>query len=148
MVRTLGLACVLGVSASLAAGGAVLRAGTQQQVAAQIIDADGQPKSLEAFAAGELTKDAPGLVLPKVRKSSQPSYTSSAMRQKVQGQLVLYAIVGTDGKVTRSAVAEPLHAELDTRALETLSQWEFEPGRLNGVAVRVAIEVRMAFKLH
>jgi len=124
------------------------RAGNPRRVAAPVGEASGEPVSLEALAGGVRIEGPRGLVLPRLVKNVAPKYRPSAMREKVQGTVKMFAIVGTDGKVIKSEVAQPLHPELDAQALDTLALWEFEPGRLHGVAVRVAITVQMTFKLH
>ena len=70
------------------------------------------------------------------------------MRAKIEGMVVMHAIVGTDGRIEKSAVWRSLDTELDSQALKALSEWEFEPGQLNGGPTRVAVVVQMQFKLH
>jgi TonB family protein len=155
MVRGLGLAGLAGLAcvATVAAwgawttGGPVVLAEAQQKVSAQIPEAD-EASWLEEFAPGVPRKGTPGLLLPKLRKSSHPKYTPAAMRAKIEGMVLMHAIVGADGHVEKSRVWRSLDTELDAQALKALSEWEFEPGQLNGAPTRVAVEVQMQFKLH
>ena len=118
-----------------------------QTAAAQSVEAD-EAARLEEFAPGVPRKGTPGLALPKLLKSFQPKYTSAALRAKIEGTVVMHAIVGVDGRIEKSAVWRSLHEELDAQALSTLSEWKFEPGRLNGAPTRVAVEVEMMFRVH
>lgn len=148
MVRALGAVCM----AAAAAWGTgvtdrpVVLAQAPQAAAAQIVEAE-QASRLEEFAPGVPRKGTPGLVLPKLQESSQPKYTPAALRAKIAGTVVIHAIVGVDGLIEKSAVWRSLDTGLDSQALKALSEWTFEPGRLNGAPIRVAIEVRMEFNL-
>ncbi len=72
----------------------------------------------------------------------QPKYTSAAMRAKVQGQVVVQAVVGTDGSVEKARVILGLDPDLDEQALIAIRQWSFQPGNLDGRAVPVAVVCR------
>jgi TonB family protein len=117
-----------------------------QQVQAQIEPVPA--RTIHEFAGTAAHVKTAGVTLPKLLRQVHPKYTPDAMRAKVQGQVKLFAIVGVDGRIERSQVNESLHPDLDAEAIRTLAQWQFEPGRLDGTPVRVAIEVQMEFRLH
>ncbi len=154
MVRGLGwaglarAACVATVAVwgAWTAGGPVVLAQAGQQAAARIVEAG--PSPLQEFAKGVPTVGAPGVTAPKVLKSPSPKYTPDELRAKTEGNVVLHAIVGSDGRVGRSQVWRSLNDALDAQALEALSTWVFEPGRLNGTPTSVAVEVEMTFRVH
>lgn len=117
----------------------------QQQAQAETTKAT----TIEEFAGpGALTYRSAGVVLPKVLRRTDPKYTPAAMRAKVQGIVEVFVMVGLDGTVERSQVAQSLHPDLDAEALRTLAQWRFEPARLDLQPVRIAVTVRMEFRLH
>lgn len=119
------------------------------QVQAQSPQADPVPaKTLREFAAGAAHAETAGVTLPKIVRQMEPKYTAAAMRAKVQGEVRMFALIGVDGRVERSQIVDSLDADLDAAALSTLAQWRFEPGRLGDTPVRVAVEVRMQFRLH
>jgi hypothetical protein len=42
-------------------------------------------------------------------------------------------------------LTQSLHPDLDISALTSVKEYRFEPGRLNGIAVPVILEVELAF---
>jgi TonB family protein len=92
----------------------------------------------------------PSIVLPVLMSQTSPKYTPEAMRYKIQGQVVLEAVVGADGTVKSARVVESLDSVygLDLEAMKTAEQWRFKPGTLNGTAVPVVVRVTMEFRLH
>ncbi len=98
---------------------------------------------------GVLTVGAPGLSNPRVLRRVQPKYTAEAMAAKIQGDVTVECVVQTDGTVGEARVAkslDPVHG-LDDEAIRAASQWRFEPGRKDGIAVRVLITIDMTFRL-
>src|SRR4051812_25560637 len=91
-----------------------------------------------------------GVTLPQVVKEVGPGYTSEAMRQMIEGEVVLDVVVKSDGKVGDVAVKQSLDAiyGLDESAVKAMKQWEFKPGTKDGKPVHVRVEVRMTFTLH
>ena len=139
LASTLVVAFALGVSAAPPL--AALQAGTAQ-AAAQMSD--------EEFLKGSYPSDTSGLVVPVVKRDVRSRYVPDAMRAKIQGTVELQAIVGEDGKVARVRVTKSLDTVygLDEQALASARQWTFEPGRLDGRAVPVAIMLVLEFRLH
>ena len=100
------------------------------------------------FAQGAVTQGTPGLTPPKVQHMVQPKYTSDAMRAKIQGQVVVQILVETDGAVSNARIIEGLAPDLDEQALLAVKQWRFDPGMIDGRAVRVACFAILEFRLH
>ncbi len=86
---------------------------------------------------------------PKVTKQVPPNYSAAAMKAKVEGSVLMEAVVLTDGTVGDVRVVQSLDKEhgLDDVAVETVKKWRFIPGKKDGVPVPVVVEVRMAFSL-
>jgi TonB family protein len=108
-----------------------------------------------AAARDEFYKDTypsvyPALVQPVLVRSSQPKYTSDAMRAKIQGLVEVEAVVGVDGTVSRARVTKSLDTQLglDENAVDAVKSWSFEPGRLNGAPVPVVVRLTLEFRLH
>jgi protein TonB len=102
------------------------------------------------WAAGIATKDTPKVIMPRVLKTTQPKYTSAAMRLKLQGDVAVQIVVGADGLVDKARVVRSLDPVngLDDEALKAVKEWRFSPGTLDGVAVPVAAVVFLNFRLH
>jgi TonB family protein len=92
---------------------------------------------------------APGVVLPRLRRNPRPNYTAAAMRQQIQGKVLIAAIVGIDGSLTAIAVVQSLDPRygLDDEAISAAKRWQFEPGTLDGVPVPIRITIELSFTL-
>ena len=79
-------------------------------------------------------------------KDVQPAYPAIAQSARVQGIVIVEAIIGTDGKIRDAKVLRSIPL-LDQAALEAVRQWEYTPSRLNGVPVPVLMTVTVNFTL-
>ena len=75
-----------------------------------------------------------------------PRYPVIAQQSKVQGLVILEAVISEDGAVESLRVlrSQPL---LDAAALEAVRQWRFTPTLLNGQPVPVVMTVTVNFSL-
>ena len=75
-----------------------------------------------------------------------PIYPAIAQQARVEGVVIIEAIVGVDGRVMEARVlrSKPL---LDEAALAAVRQWEFTATTLNGVPVPVIMTVTVNFTL-
>ena len=94
------------------------------------------------------SKDA-GVTPPKLVSEVKPAYTPEAMQARIQGSVMMTAVVRTDGTPGDIEVIKSLDAEygLDKQAVAALSQWRFEPGRKDDKPVSVRVTVEMMFTL-
>jgi protein TonB len=71
------------------------------------------------------------------------------MKAKIQGAIVMEAVVQTDGRVGEVRVVRSLDKAhgLDDEAVKTVKRWRFEPGKKEGVGVPVLVEIEMTFSL-
>jgi TonB family protein len=92
----------------------------------------------------------PGVTLPKVIFEVKPKYTAEALHAKIEGTVIMTAVVRTGGTPGDIEITTSLDSEygLDTAAVSALSQWRFEPGLKDGkpVPVRVTVEMRFSLK--
>ncbi len=86
-----------------------------------------------------------GVSAPRPLSDPDPEYSEEARKAKYQGTVVLWVIVGPDGKVRDVRVARSLGMGLDEKAIEAVRQWRFEPAKKDGqpVPVQVSIEVNV-----
>ncbi len=88
-----------------------------------------------------------GAVLaPTKTKHINPTYPAIAEDSKVEGVVILEALIGVQGKVTHARVLRSVPL-LDQAALDAVMQWEFTPTRLNGQLVPVLMTVTVQFTL-
>lgn len=92
-------------------------------------------------------KPGDGVSLPKLIRDVRPQYTADAMRRGITGAVLLRCVVDRDGVPTSLEIVRSLDEELDQVALAALKQWRFEPGKKNGNAVLVQIDVTMSFTM-
>jgi periplasmic protein TonB len=89
-----------------------------------------------------------GVTAPRVIYAPDPEFSEEARKAKFQGTVVLWAIVGADGRTHDIRVQRSLGMGLDEKAIEAIRQWKFEPGRKDGIAVAVQINVEVNFRLY
>jgi protein TonB len=83
-----------------------------------------------------------GMVLHKV----QPTYPPLARTARVQGSVLLAAVIGKDGTIQNLHVISG-HPLLTQAALEAVRQWRYRPYILNGEPVEVDTQVTVNFTL-
>ncbi len=90
-----------------------------------------------------------GIQMPKLVTEVKPEYTPEAMQARVQGGLLLTAVVLESGVVDDVEIVESLDKVygLDDQAIKAVRQWHFEPGTKDGTPVAVRIEVEITFTL-
>jgi TonB family protein len=101
----------------------------------------GQPQAAGVYKPGN------GVSAPVLVREVKPQYTAEAKRAGIQGVVTLECVVETDGRVGEVTVTKPLDEGLDQEAAKAARQWRFEPGKKDGKAVRVRIELEMTFTL-
>jgi protein TonB len=78
-----------------------------------------------------------------------PLYTEDARKARVEGLVLLQAIVRKDGSVDSFKVIRGLGYGLDESAINTIAtKWRFKPGTLNGQPVDVQANIEVSFRLY
>jgi periplasmic protein TonB len=90
-----------------------------------------------------------GVTIPRLIEGPNPKYTPDAMSAHIEGEVKLEAIVQADGTVGDIRVVRSLDKKfgLDDQAVAALKRWRFAPGRKDGAAVPVLVEVEMTFRM-
>jgi TonB family protein len=90
-----------------------------------------------------------GVTMPSVLTEVKPSYTADAMRAKIQGVVMVEAVVREDGTVGQVQVVRSLDPTfgLDQEAVKAVRRWRFMPGRRLGQPVPVLVEIELTFTL-
>jgi protein TonB len=89
-----------------------------------------------------------GVTAPHAIYAPDPEYSEQARKAKFQGTLVLWMVVGPDGRPRDIRVARSLGMGLDEKAIEAVKTWRFEPARKDGNPVAVQINVEVSFRLY
>jgi len=76
-----------------------------------------------------------------------PQYTEIARKARIQGVVIVQAIVTKQGEVQDVKVLKGLPMGLDTAAAEAVKKWKFKPATLNGKPVDVYYNLTVNFTL-
>ena len=77
----------------------------------------------------------------------QPTYTEIARKARIQGVVIVQAIIDKQGNVTNIKVLKGLPMGLEQAAVDAMKQWKFKPATLNGKPVTVYYNLTVNFKL-
>lgn len=89
-----------------------------------------------------------GVSAPRVLSNPDPEYSEEARKAKYQGTVVLWVVVGPDGRTHEIRVQRSLGMGLDEKAIQAVRQWRFDPARKDGQPVAVQINVEVNFRLY
>jgi protein TonB len=78
----------------------------------------------------------------------EPGYPEAARKARMEGVVILEAIITADGSVQDVKVLKSVNPLLDASAVRAVQQWRYRPATLNGRAVRVYLTVTVTFNLH
>jgi protein TonB len=86
---------------------------------------------------------------PTVVRNVRPQYTTEAMRARIQGAVLVAAIVEADGTVRDARVVRSLDPVfgLDQSALRAARDWLFRPATMDGKPVALAVTIELVFSL-
>ena len=97
----------------------------------------------------ELAEPQPGasgdLTAPVAIRKVDPPYHPDALRERVEGIVVLYAVILRDGSVESVRVVRGLDPRLDDNAMKALRGWRFQPATRNGAPVDLEALVQIPF---
>jgi len=82
----------------------------------------------------------------KLTARIQPIYPPIAVQTRIQGDVVLHAVIGKDGSVAELEVVSG-HPLLLRAALDAVRQWRYQPTLLNGEPVEVETTITVSFVL-
>ena len=88
-----------------------------------------------------------GAIKPPVKvRDVKPAYPPIAQAARVQGVVILQAVIDTAGNVVSATVlrGQPL---LDEAAMEAVRQWQFTPTTINNVPTPLIMTVTVNFAL-
>lgn len=88
-----------------------------------------------------------GVQAPEKVHAPHPGYTEDARQARIQGIVLLQAVIDREGNVVDLQVLKGLPLGLDQEALEAVSQWKFKPATRDGEPVPVYYNVTVSFTL-
>ena len=88
-----------------------------------------------------------GVIRPPTRVVYvQPVYPQMAIAARIEGTVILQAVIDEKGSVRELRVLRG-HPLLDDAAIQAVTRWQFTPTLLNGTTVPVVMTVTVAFTL-
>jgi periplasmic protein TonB len=85
---------------------------------------------------------------PRILYAPDPDYSEEARKARYQGSVMLWLVVGSDGRTRDVKIARSLGMGLDQKAVDAVRTWKFEPAIMNGKPVAVQINVEVNFRLY
>ena len=79
-------------------------------------------------------------------KQVRPRYPALAKQARIQGSVILEAIISKDGTIENLKVLKG-HPLLIKSALAAVKQWRYKPTVLNGIRVEVVTRITVNFNL-
>lgn len=82
-------------------------------------------------------------------KALPPVYPELARKARIQGIVIVEAVIDREGNVVKAKVLRSpgAHFGFDQAAINAVKQWKFKPGTQNGKAVDVIFTLTVIFKL-
>ena len=87
------------------------------------------------------------LSAPEAVSKVDPAYPQELIHDHIEGVVVLYAIIRSDGSVDAVRILEGFDERLNENARKALQQWRFRPGTKNGLPVDIEAVVRVPFRV-
>jgi len=91
--------------------------------------------------------DTAEVTSPVPVRKVDPKYPTSLVDARVEGEVVLYAIIRSDGTVDSIQVLRSLDPQLDRNAIEALARWRFSPANRNGIPIDIEAVVHIPFRV-
>ena len=100
-------------------------------------------------SGGGVFRPGNGVEVPRMLRNVTPAYTAEAMRAKVQGVVLVEAVILPDGTVGDVTVIRSLDKVfgLDDEAVKAARQMRFLPGTRFGEPVAVLVTIELSFTL-
>jgi protein TonB len=87
-----------------------------------------------------------GVMESMLTSRTPPKYPEDAKQARIEGDVLLTAIIATDGSVQQLDVKSG-HPLLASSAIQAVMQWKYRPTLLNGQPVEVVTSIHINFVL-
>lgn len=101
----------------------------------------GPPDTSFVCPNGAVTKAPREVSCPK------PPYPDDVRRLRIEGRVIVQAVVETDGAVSDVKVVKSPDPQLSKVTLATVRKWRYEPASCDGVPVRAHLTMTATFRL-
>jgi protein TonB len=104
------------------------------------------PVAVPKVAAPQRVRVSQGVSQGLLVRRVNPTYPPLARQARIQGQVVLHAVISKDGSIEGLTLVSG-HPMLAPAAIDAVKQWKYKPYLLNGEPVEVDTEVQVNFTL-
>jgi protein TonB len=104
------------------------------------------PVAVPKVATPQRVRVSQGVSAGLLVRRVQPNYPPLARQARIQGQVVLRAVISKDGSIENLSLVSG-HPMLAPAAIDAVKQWKYKPYLLNGEPVEVDTEVLVNFTL-
>jgi periplasmic protein TonB len=104
------------------------------------------PVAVPKVATPQRVRVSSGVSTGLLVRRVQPNYPPLARQARIQGQVVLHAVISKDGSIENLTLVSG-HPMLAPAAIDAVKQWKYKPYLLNGEPVEVDTEVMVNFTL-
>jgi TonB family protein len=89
-----------------------------------------------------------GVTNPACLYCPLPDYTDQARKAKLEGAVVIQAVVTVEGRAEHVSVVRGLGSGLDEKAIEVVQRWRFRPAHdSDGHPVAASVPMEVTFRL-
>jgi TonB family protein len=89
-----------------------------------------------------------GVTHPRCIYCPDPQYSAEARHAKIEGSVVLKAVIGVDGHASNIEIVEGVGHGLNEQAVNAVQAWRFEPARgPNGEPVATTVPIEIVFRM-
>jgi TonB family protein len=105
-----------------------------------------EPIRLDQAPSGKLPHD-PEVTRPEILSKSSPEYPLAARKARLEGQVVVEAVIERDGHVLRTRLLQTQPKGLGLAAIDAICGWRFKPATLKGEPVPVYYVLTVNFNV-
>ena len=106
-----------------------------------------EPESVPSTQKGQPLFVGGDVTPPRALIKTPPQYTELARKERLQGVVIVQAIIDAAGNVAETKVLKGLPMGLNEAAVDAIGQWQFEPAMLDGKPVPVYYNLTINFRL-
>ncbi len=97
---------------------------------------------MNGYGPQQVSTDISG---PVPLRKIDPKYPPTLIDERVEGEVVLYAVIRSDGSVDSIQLVRGIDEQLDANAMDALSRWKFRPAAKQGTPVELEAIVHIPF---
>lgn len=103
------------------------------------------PYDLPVPEAPGLSRD-PDVTMPRIRSTRSPTYDRASLSAKIEGTVVLWAVIDTNGVPSEVDVYRHLSPGLDVSSVEAVKQWRFTPAMKSNQPIAVGQMIQITLR--